>query len=433
MKKCLLFVLLAICCVAMVGAQGATQTKPAVESQEPVTIKYAFWGSPDALGVEADIIKGFQEKYPYITVEPVASGYADYHTKLLTMIAGGSAPDVMRISSQFFYDFLDAGGLLELTDIAKKNNFDLPSFYQQGLEENSFNGKLYGIPWGTAPIYMLLNLKMFEDAGIPLPAYDWTWDDFESIVKKLTKGEGQNKQYGFAMEIQADLYPMLPFIWANGGQFLDEARQKFMLDKPEAYQAIQRVANLYQQGYMPKETLLVATQTESVPRWFINNKLAMFQGTAANILTIQNAGTPFEAWPMPSSKNSTHTTVVKSNTIGISPQSKNLDAAWKFVSYLRGDEGESMYMKAKRVPPSIDNVKYWNLYSDPNLYPKKIAEVTSKIFTDYGHLAPLRKGYLEMEQMLAPIIQNVFLGQTTAEAAMKNVAPRIQAILDRSK
>jgi ABC-type glycerol-3-phosphate transport system substrate-binding protein len=92
-----------------------------------------------------------------------------------------------------------------------------------------------------------------------------------------------------------------------------------------------------------------------------------------------------------------------------------------------------MYMKAKRVPPSIDNVKYWNLYSDPNLYPKKIAEVTSKIFTDYGHLAPLRKGYLEMEQMLAPIIQNVFLGQTTAEAAMKNVAPRIQAILDRSK
>jgi hypothetical protein len=57
-------------------------------------------------------------------------------------------------------------------------------------------------------------------------------------------------------------------------------------------------------------------------------------------------------------------------------------------------------MKAKRVPPSLMGDKYWDAYINPNLYPKNIKEVTNLVFSKYGRLAPLRKGYLELEQYI---------------------------------
>ena len=410
---------------------GGTDEIQDSSDEDKIVLTYAFWGSPDAIGVEADVIAGFEEKYPNIHIEPVVSGYNDYHTKLLTMIAGGAAPDVMRISTQYLPDLASSGGLLDIGEEAEKRGYDLSIYYEDGLEDCSYNGVCYGLPWGTAPVYMLMNVDMFEEAGIPLPSYDWTLEDFEELVRAFSKGEGENRQYGFAMEVQTDLHPVLPYVWANGGDLLDETKTEFVFDQPEAYEAIQMLADLYQDGCMPPETLMVGTQTASVPSWFINDKVAMFRGTAANILTVQQANKRFEVWPMPSGINS-ETTVVKSNATSIAKDSEHLDAAWLFATYLRGDEGESIYMEAKRVPPSIKGDKYWDLYLGNGEYPTNIKEVTDLVFEKYGRLAPNRKGYLELEQLLTPICQDIILGNVSAEEAIKKVAPAAQAILDKT-
>jgi hypothetical protein len=63
MKRTLLVLLGLVMILATVGAQGSQEP----QKSGPVTLKYAFWGNPDAIG------------------------YADYHTKLMTMIAGNRA------------------------------------------------------------------------------------------------------------------------------------------------------------------------------------------------------------------------------------------------------------------------------------------------------------------------------------------------------
>lgn len=273
---------------------------------------------------------------------------------------------------------------------------------------------------------------MFEEAGIELPSYDWTLEDFQKIVRAISSGEGTDRKYGFAIEISGDLYPVYPYVWANGGDLFDEAKETFTFDQEPAYQAIQMLADLYSEGCMPKETIMAGAQTISVPTWFINNKVAMFQGTAANVLSIQQAGKRFEVWPLPSSEN-TPTTVIKSNATAVSSTSKNEEAAFLFASFARGPEGEAIYMKAKRVPPSIKGDEYWDLYLGAGEYPTNIKEVTNKVFDKYGRLASIRKGYLEVEQNLTSLVQNVMLGNTTAEKAMKDIAPRINTILSNSK
>lgn len=429
MKKSIAIILIALLLVSSVFANGANESKP---NDDVTTITYAFWGNPEAIGVEAEIIEAFEAKYPNIHVEPVVSAYGDYHTKLLTMIAGGSTPDVMRISTQYLPDLASSGGLCNIEDLAKKYSFDTSIYYEQGLEDCSYDGVCYGLPWGTAPIYMLMNLDMFEEAGIELPSYDWTLEDFQKIVRAISSGEGTDRKYGFAIEISGDLYPVYPYVWANGGDLFDETKETFTFDQEPAYQAIQMLADLYSEGCMPKETIMAGAQTISVPTWFINNKVAMFQGTAANVLSIQQAGKRFEVWPLPSFEN-TPTTVIKSNATAVSSTSKNEEAAFLFASFARGPEGEAIYMKAKRVPPSIKGDEYWDLYLGAGEYPTNIKEVTNKVFDKYGRLASIRKGYLEVEQNLTSLVQNVMLGNTTAEKAMKDIAPRINTILSNSK
>ena len=90
-------------------------------------------------------------------------------------------------------------------------------------------------------------------------------------------------------------------------------------------------------------------------------------------------------------------------------------------------------MKAQRVPPSIDDPKLWQLYVDPDKYPKNVAQSAQTIASaKYSHPLPLRAGWLEVQGALIPELQKVFSGQITAQAAMKGIAPKIKEILTRT-
>lgn len=409
--------------VSVLGAQGTQEIK----QSGPVTLKYAFWGNPDAIGVEQDIIKAFEEKHPDIKIEPIVSGYADYHTKLMTMIAGNMAPDVMRIDDYYFYDFIKLGAVESLSPFIQRDKIDLDLYPKMGIEEAIVDGQIYGLPWGTAPLYMLLNLDVFEKSGVALPSLDWTTKDFERIVRSFNPQK--DKVYGFAIDTNY-LSSVLPHIWSKGGTLLSEDKSRYTGDSPEASSAIQMLADLYKEGYMPKDTIN-SGNTEALRRWFSNGTIAMMSGSAQEILAIQKIeGIRFEAWTMPQALNSKNTTVFKSNTISISKSSKQKEAAWTFTKFLRGVEGEDLYVRAKRFPPTLNIPENWAYYLDPNLYPKQIKQNSELIAKEYGHTLPLRTGYAAIESKVIPAVQSAMLGTKTAQQAMADIRADITKIIE---
>ena len=423
MKRTLLVLLGLVMILAAVGAQGAQEP----QKSGPVTLKYAFWGNPDAIGVEQDIIKAFEEKHPDIKIEPIVSGYADYHTKLMTMIAGNMAPDVMRIDDYYFYDFIKLGAVESLSPFIQRDKIDLNLYPKMGIEEATVDGQIYGLPWGTAPLYMLLNLDVFEKAGVALPSLDWTTKDFERIVRSFNPQK--DKVYGFAIDTNY-LSSVLPHIWSKGGTLLSEDKSRYTGDSPEASSAIQMLADLYKEGYMPKDTIN-SGNSEALRRWFSNGTIAMMSGSAQEILAIQKIeGIRFEAWTMPQAMNSKNTTVFKSNTISISKSSKQKEAAWIFTKFLRGVEGEDLYVRAKRFPPTLNIAENWALYLDPNLYPKQIKQNSELIAKEYGHTLPLRTGYAAIESKVIPAVQSAMLGTKTAAQAMADIRGDITKIIE---
>ncbi len=426
MKKFLMMLVMSIFLTTSIFASGSNEEKVGNDTGV-TTVKYAFWGNPDAIGVEQDIIDQFEATHPNIKIEPIVSGYNDYHSKLMTMIAGGMAPDVMRIDSYNFSDFMALGAIQSLDDYIESTNLDLDIYPVAAIREATIDGKVYALPWGTAPLYMLLNLNAFEKAGIELPSMDWTVDDFIKIVKEF-KDSGADC-YGYSSEM--NITYLLSYIWANGGSLFTEDKNTFTLDQPEAYEAIQTIADLYQDGYLPKDTLSV--DAETLTRWFTNGSLAMRPGSAGDLLSTQNVeGSKVEAWTMPGGmiKN---TTVYKSNEICMSKDSKVKDATWEFMKYLRGNEGEKLYIAARRIPPMLLNdPELWPAYMDSEKYPKQIQYVTDQIARIYGHELPLRKGYAEIRDSLTPIIQKVLMGEISAKDAMQQNKSKFQAIIERN-
>ncbi|HCM27534.1 MAG TPA: hypothetical protein DIC34_13475 [Treponema sp.] len=397
-------------------------------SAAPVTIKYAFWGNPDAIGVEKDIIDAFEATNPDIKVTPVAVAYNDYHAKLLIMIAGGQAPDVMRVDSYFFQDFMKNKALKDITGLIKTNKFDISKLYSVGLQDVQSGGKFYGLPWGTAPLYMFLNKKMFADAGIPLPANNWTYEDLVALSKKLAKGEGENQQWGFGFYL-GEINGMLPFVWGAGGDLFDKTRTKFTMNDKAVTDRLDDVliANVKNNAFTSPFTFQKA---DDIMRYFSQNKVAMMMGSAATILSLQKIdGCDFAVAPFPGTAKVPAVTVYKSNIVGLSAGTKQEKAAWKFLAYLRGPEGEELYMKAKRMAPTYDDQRYWDLYADTTKPPAKVKEITQEISGKYGRILPLRAGWMEVQTIVMGALQKVVAGQATSAQALTEIAPKVQAVI----
>lgn len=429
MKRSIIVLIVLLASFGLVFAQGSKETQTGASSGDsPIVVKYAFWGNPDAIGVEKDIIDAFEAQNPNIKIETVVSGFNDYHTKIMTMIAGNMAPDVMRIDSYYFQDFVDLNAIESIDSFVERDNIDMSMYPPQGLEEGSYRGKLYGLPFAIAPMYMIINLNAFEKEGVPLPSLDWSVDDFEKIVRQFDGA--RTGTYGYAFNLD-NLPSLIPFVWANGGSLLNEDRTQYTLDTPEGAKGIQMIADLYQQGYIPRDAILPGN-TDTLRRWFINGTIAMMMASAQQILAIQNVeGVAFEAWPMPQGVTE-HTTAYKGNSISISAASKQKEAAWTFLKFLRGIEGEMLYLGAKRMPPTMTDPSLWTLYLDAGKYPMRIQEVSSLIIERKGHVLPLRSGYSEIEQEAMTAVSQAILGNKTALQAFQDIRPKVETIIRRN-
>ena len=426
MKKALAISVLLLSALCLFAGGG----KEEASSDGVVTIKYAFWGNPDAIGVEQDIIDAFEESHPNIHVEPVVSAYNDYHTKIMTMIAGGMAPDVMRLDCYFFQDFYDLGAVINLDPYIEKTGFDVNIHPKAAIEEATKDGHVVALPWSAAPYYFAFNLDTFEKAGIPIPDYDWTIDDFIAICEAF--GGDETGVYGFATSMAAQ-NPFYAFIWGFGSDLLNEDKTHYAMNDEGAVAALEIIADLYQRGLLPRDMISTAT-AEPVTRWFTNGTVAMMTVSAQEILAIQNVeGVRFEVYPAPGGRVEKNTTTIKSNEISISASSKHKDEAWEFLSFLRGNEGERLYAAARRIPPSLNNDDtLWDLYLDSTKYPFKIKEVTDLINSTYGHQLPLRAGYSEIDANTVPIFQKIMTGAVTAQQGLDELGVKVEEIIART-
>ena len=121
---------------------------------------------------------------------------------------GDTAVDIALMSGEHIdaflsHDFDKMSGRInkgiteDLSGLMKKYDFDMTENF--GAATKPFqqqDGKVFAIPTTLMNFFVLLNKDALDAEKLPVPT-DWTLDEMADYAKKLTKGEGANKVFGF--------------------------------------------------------------------------------------------------------------------------------------------------------------------------------------------------------------------------------------------
>ncbi|UKS26865.1 extracellular solute-binding protein [Paenibacillus sp. HWE-109] len=359
MKKTTLSLLSAAVVLSITAGCGSSGDKTAVtkspnattEAKKAVTL--TMWGGvPGESGPQA-VVDNWNAKNPDIQVKYERFVNDDAgNLKLDTALTTNQGIDLyVNYTLSGLSKRVEAGTALDLSEFKDYNIDD-----KMGTDAKDWKvkDKYYGLPTKKNVSFVWLNKNALDEAGLAVPALDWTMDDLQQYAVKLKKGT----RWGFTQHISA--YPSF-FDGANAGAGFTKADGTSNLDEPTVRKAYESVFNMM---YTDKSMPLLGEQiTSKMPTdtMFLKGETAML-GAGEFIFRNSNNMKDF-----PRDFKIAFATVPKvtkdqtnfkypgglGDVISINPNSKNKEQAWKFLKWY-ADGGMMPLASGGRIPSSKD-------------------------------------------------------------------------------
>lgn len=196
---------------------GSSEPEPAAEGGT-VELRFSWWGNSERAEITQAALDRFEEANPDIKVKPEFADFNGYFDRLATSVAGGDAPDVMTLGGAYPREYGDRGALLDLSEVS--GELDLGKLPEAALSNGNFSGVQYGVPTGNNTYALLINPRVFEEAGVPLPDEDtWTWEDFMETAQAISENSPEGV-YGTADPTSAEALDL--YAWQHGDSVYSE-------------------------------------------------------------------------------------------------------------------------------------------------------------------------------------------------------------------
>lgn len=397
-------------------------------SKGPVEITFMMWGAPEELAVWQAVVDDFQKENSNITVKVDVSDWDSYWTKLNTLIAGNTPPDVFAMDAPLYLDWQSRGALLNLQPYIDANPGFLDGFYPQTLAAYKVSDGYYGLPRDFQTIVLFYNKDMFDAARLAYPTADWTYENLLDAAKALTldkDSDGKIDQYG----IWTDTWDMELFwseaIWAYGGEIISEDHTKTLIGEGGARDAWAFIDSLYKEGVMPTPT----TAGEFGDDLFQSGMAAMTTIGHWAVPGYVQAGLNFDAAPMPKGPAGQATSVNSAGFV-ISKDSKNADAAFEFIKFALSEAGQKRLAELGFAIPVLKSV------AESDSYLKQPGQLNQQVFLDslgFAHIKPVFKGYEEWAGVVGDGMTPVFDGEAELEPTLDEVVAAADAVLAANK
>lgn len=321
--KIIVFVTLAIALVL----SGCGNGNSGSSSGDGKTIRFATWDSEESLALQQEIVDKFNSSHDDINV--VLEAYGDeYDTKIAAGMGAKDAPDVM-----YMWNYAQYKDGLEVLDsyIEEEGEEFKDNYYEALLNYNSMDGKILGLPVGYTTHVLYYNKDLFDAAGVEYPNSDWTWEDLEEAAKKLTNKK--ENVSGFAFSGTPDPYDFEMYLWSNGAKYSDEdGNLKGNLNSKESIETFNMFQNMLKEGHA------IATEGSGFTE-MKSGKVAMFINGSWSIDGLKEAGINFGLQELPKFEGGEKVSIVSSSGLSMSKDSDNKEAAFEFIKYWFGEEG----------------------------------------------------------------------------------------------
>jgi ABC-type glycerol-3-phosphate transport system substrate-binding protein len=214
-------------------------------SKQPVKLVLLHAWDEARLPLMEQMRDDFQRRNPHITVEfdltTTASGMASPRvTKLVTAVAGGSAPDAAMIWRGELPALALQGVLQPLDQFISRDKFDPKIYYDAEWQTSRYQNKAYVLPNVSAGGWYLVyyNRDHFREAGLGQDQAATTWTGYTDYLKRLTRIEG-GKITRLGADVSSGAGGLILWTLNNRGKYLADDGRKVLFDTPETVEALE--------------------------------------------------------------------------------------------------------------------------------------------------------------------------------------------------
>lgn len=394
-----------------------------------VPIKVAFWGSPEEIEIISSTINSWQKSHPDIEVKIEHIPFGSYISKILTEIAGRSAPDIIANEVNMFVSFADKDVFMDLKPfIDKDKTFNLDDFFPEVVDRYTVNGKILGIPRDTAPMACIYyNKKLFDEAGVPYPTDDWDWNDLLDKAKKLTKIDKDGKiiQYGF----YSDMWPN--FVLSGGGKLVDDVKHptRCLLNSPESIESLQFLVDLSHKHKVSPTPNTFRNLGLGFIQMFLMQRVAMFNsGIWETPLLRKTRDFDWDVAMFPKGPKGGRKLATGGTAYSILNTTKYPEQAWEVLKALSGDDGQIMLAESGLAQPANKKIAEGEYFAGSDTKPlnKKMLNEAVK-YTVYD---PFNSKWREIrEKYINPEFDLMFNNLKPVKDAVDAIVPRANELL----
>lgn len=310
-----------------------------------VTFWHAYSAdSPEVETLDNTIVPAFNELYPNVEVETIAIPYDDLHQKLVTAVAGGALPDLVRSDIIWVPELANLGVLVPLDEEMADFQQYADQMYPGALATNVWEDHYYGLPLDTNTRVQMYNADTLSAIGLDAPPA--TFDELRAAAENLPEDT-----YLFA-DNGTSGWNVLPWIWSAGGTVTDDAvtTATGYLNSPESVAGVQLLVDLYQAGAIPDIILGGEGGTPTSDGLATGSYATIFDGPwMFPIFESQYPDFDLQTAPVPAGDGGS-VSVVGGESVVLTESSENKDAALAFLRYLISTEAQLAMAEVGQMP-----------------------------------------------------------------------------------
>ncbi|MER5307555.1 extracellular solute-binding protein [Streptomyces sp. NPDC002773] len=310
-------------------------------------------------------VAAFNKTYPNVTIEGRSTpGQCLEPPRFTAMLKAKSQPDVFYTYFTDLPQVLSEDGAADITAYVNDKTVPLLGDIDPNvLGSLKQDGKLYGLPTSNYTMGLLVNRKLFKDAGLDPDAPPRTWAEVRTAAKKIAGlGEGI-AGFGEYSAGNTGGWHFTAQMYSVGGEVVDATGKKAAFNNEIGKQVAKNLhAMRWEDDSMGKTQLL---KWGDLQKQIATDKLGMFLAAPDDIAyMVQQLGAKYENFgmgPIPGEKS----TLAGGNSYmikkGISGDKIKAAVAWLNFKNLSVGKGQFDWArtKADKLPVGIPQPNFW--------------------------------------------------------------------------
>jgi ABC-type glycerol-3-phosphate transport system substrate-binding protein len=392
------------------------------------TIEFLYSGGQTYEEAISGILATFEEANPDVKVDRIRV-QGSYRDKLIALIAAGTVPDVVEVDMHDIMAFHDERFFYDLAPLAQKTPaYQVQRIATPMLDMYTVDGKLVAVPSLANPSLYVYNVDVFDQSGLAYPAdlykkNAWTWSAFRDMARKATRKEADGR---FSV-VGASLHLPRTWLFSNGGAEFDDPKRptQTFLDSETSLETVQFLHSMIWEdqallpaGRMPAE---IGANDEI---GFSQGKIGMASRWISSVPAYGRGASDIGLVPYPKGPgpHGRYATDLGSWGIAITRQTKDVEAAWRFVSSITGPAASAIWAKLPGQTPPRPVQLAWlpEKVHNPGIYWDLLS---------YGTMRVISRDRLNLQRVIDAGLNSVWSNMVEPKSALSEISRQIRAFL----